>query len=293
VVALRSLFEGANYLIDAQQQVARVDFDAVEREHRRWWEEFWAKSWIDIGDPRLEQRYCLSTYIMGSACRDPEFPPALFGPWLTGEHAAWHGNYHLNYNWQAAWHGLYSGNHLEQARCYHAPVLAFIGRGQWYAKTLLNCRGVYYPIGLGPKGIETARFSRYNGNTGPGLFHQQKSNASYCLANMALHWYCTYDIAYGQTIYPFVVEVANFWEDYLVWEKDASRYAIHKDSYGEWFGDNLNPINSLGFVRCTLTLALDLSRELGVDAPRRAKWQHILDHLSRNHVVEKEPPIGK
>ena len=37
---------------------------------------------------------------------------------------------------------------------------------------------------------------------------------------------------------------------------------------------------SLGLVRNVFETALDMSRELGVDAARHTKWQHILQHLS-------------
>jgi len=233
-VAMRSLFDGPDYLADARRLAANVDFHVVDTAHCKWWQEFWSKSWVEIGDPLLEQRYYLSNYVMGSCCRDPEFPPGLFGSWVTVDHPGWHGDYHLNYNYQAPFYGLYSGNHIEQASTYHAPILAFVERGKLYAKTELNCRGVYFPIGLGPKGLETARYSTYHGNTTPGLFHQQKSNAAYCLVNVAEHWYSTYDPEYGKDVYPLVIEVVDFWEDYLAWENESERYVIYKDAIHEW-----------------------------------------------------------
>ena len=286
-IGMRSLFEGADYLADARRLVANVDFDDVETAHCKWWQNFWSKSWVDIGDPLIEQRYYLSNYVMGSCCRDPECPPGLFGSWVTVDHPGWHGDYHLNYNYQAPFYGLYSGNHIEQANTYHAPILAFIERGKYYAKEELKCRGVYFPIGLGPKGLETTRYSKYHGNNKPGQFHQQKSNAAYCLVNVALHWYSTYDPEYGKALYPFVIEVVDFWEDYLTWEKDSQRYVIYKDAIHEWSGHDMNPVLSLGLVRNAFSLALDMSKELGVDAKRHKKWQHVLDHMSAFPTQQK------
>ncbi len=286
-IGMRSLLDGPDYLTDARQLVASVDFDDVETAHCKWWHDFWSKSWVEIGDPLVEQRYYLSNYVMGSCCRDLEFPPGIFGSWVTVDHPEWHGDYHLNYNYQAPFYGLYSGNHIEQANTYHAPILAFIERGKFYAKAELNCRGVYFPIGLGPKGLEVTRHSTYFGNTGPGLFHQQKSNAAYCLVNIALHWYSTYDPEYGKDVYPLVIEVVNFWEDYLTWEKDSQRYVIYKDAIHEWSGNDMNPIMSLGMVRNAFYLALDMSKELRVDAERHNKWNHILGHMSAFPTQEK------
>jgi len=286
-LAMRSLFDGQDYLTDARQLAASVDFRAVETAHDKWWQDFWSKSCIEIGDPLIEQRYYLSNYVMGSCCRAPQFPPGLFGSWITVDHPAWHGDYHLNYNYQAPFYGLYSSNHIQQASVYHAPILDFIERGKWYAKTELNCRGVYYPVGLGPKGLETTRYSTYGGNEAAGQFHQQKSNAAYCLVNIANHWYSTYDPEYARQVYPFVMEVANFWEDYLVWEESSRRYVIRDDAIHEWSGHDMNPILSLGLVRNTFSLLLDMSNELGVGAERHEKCKHILGHISAFPTQQK------
>jgi len=134
--------------------------------------------------------------------------------------------------------------------------------------------GVYYPIGLGPMGIETARFSRYNGNSGPGLFHQQKSNgliASSTWPSTVQH----YDVAYGMTVYP---SLSRWQTSGRTISSGKGGVAIRHSQGFLWrmVWRQSHPINCLGFVRCTFTLALDMSQALGVDDQRRAKWQHIL-----------------
>ena len=42
----------------------------------------------------------------------------------------------------------------------------------------------------------------------------------------------------------------------------------------------LNPLHTLALIKLVMNLATDISRELGVDADRRARWQDIRDHLS-------------
>jgi hypothetical protein len=250
---------------------------ALEEQHRQWWRTFWAASLVEIGEPLLEQRYYLSNYVMGSGSRDPEFPQGLFGVWTTDDDPRWAGDYHLNYNYQAQFYGLYSCNHIEQADTFEAPVLAFMERGRVAAKELLKTRGVYYVVGIGAKGVQSCK---------PNCFLGQKSNAAYCLANMAMRWYHTYDAAYAKKVYPFVLEVANFWEDYLKFEN--GRYVIVDDAIQEDHAlTDFNPIVSLGLVRTTFELATELSRELGVDAARHEKWQHILKNLSTFPTQEK------
>ena len=297
-VAMRSSFDAKDPLSAAQELALGLNAEKANKlleQHTRWWREFWAKSLVEIGDPILEQRYYLSNYLMGSGSRDKEFPQGLFGLWVTDDDPRWAGDYHLNYNYQASFYGLYSSNHIEQASTYHAPILAFMDRGRWYAKNLLGVRGVYYSVGIGAKGIETCRRGNLTNQDYQegGFFSGQKCNAAYSVAPMSMHWYHTYDKDYAKTVYPFVLEVANFWEDYLKFEN--GRYVIYDDSIHEAMATaggvgekDFNSVMSLGLVRNVFETALDMGKELRVDADRREKWEHILKCLSQFPTFEKD-----
>jgi hypothetical protein len=220
---------------------------------------------------------------MASCSRDPDFPPGLFG-WTTTDTPAWNGDYHLNYNFQAPFYSLYSSNHLEQASPHDAPLLAFIKRGQWYAANVTRTRGILYPVGIGPLGIEVTRNFELGGYQKAGdiemegLFYGQRSNAAYGLINMAQRWRCTYDPVYGKKIYPYALEVVNFWEDYLKFEN--GRYVIYGDAIHEGSGNDKNPVLSLGLIRNAFDLIIDLSKTLKMDEDRQEKWKDILLKIS-------------
>lgn len=302
LLAMQSKFKSPTPLDDACKRIEGMDQASLadlQKKHTAWWQAFWAKSTVEIGDPVLEQRYYLSNYVMASASRDPEFPPPIFGTWTTTDIPGWEGDYHLNYNHQAPFYALYAGNHIEQADPYHAPILDFRSRAQWYATNALGIRGAYYPVGIGPKGIETTRNYPDDGYARPphiekeGLFYFQRSNGAYCLVNIAMRWYYTYDKDYAKLLYPLVRDIADFWEDYLKFEDN--RYVIYKDSIHERShnGNDFNSMVSLGLVRNAFELALDMSRELGIESDRHAKWQHILDHLSGWSYQEMALPRGR
>ena len=290
-VAVQSSFDAKDPMFSAQMIAAGMNSAVADKllaEHAKWWREFWGRSLVEIGDPLLEQRYYLSNYLMGSSSRNPDFPPGLFGVWVTDDDPRWAGDYHLNYNYQAPFYGLYTSNHIEQAVPYHAPVLAFMERGRFYASKLLGVRGVYYSVGIGAMGIETSR----RGNLTNGVYQEggcfmgQKCNAAYAVTPMSMHWYHTYDKAYAKVVYPFVIEVASFWEDYLKF--DGGRYVIENDSIQENSGPDFNSIMSLGLVRNVFETAVDMSGALDVDKGRLEKWQHILKHLSSFPTFEKD-----
>ncbi len=313
VAAMRSLRQSSHYTAEVQSRVATLDRATVQTklydEHKKWWRNFWDKSSVALGDPELEWRYHVSNYILASCSRDPDYPPGIAGTWVTTDQPMWTGAYTLNYNHVACFYGLYSSNHIEQADPEDAPILDFRERGEYYAREVLHCRGVLYPVKIGPVGIETTRdeihpdivvkpddapWLRQKG----GLFLGQRSDAAFSAINIAQRWYTTYDPAYGRKVYPFIRDVALFWEDYLKFEptppeliaatKDLpaglrqppdGRYISYNDGANEG-GQDTNPALSLGMAQNALRLAIDLSVSLGINERERGKWQYILDHLS-------------
>ncbi len=312
IAAMRSLRQSPQYVAGARAMVTATDvatLAALYKDHEAWWRDFWAKSSVDLGDPELEWRYHVSNYILASCSRDPDYPPGIAGTWVTTDQPMWTGAYTLNYNHEACFYGLYSSNHIEQADPEDAPVLAFRDRGEYYARAVFGCRGVLYPVKIGPVGVETTGdpahpdtvlspkdppWLRQKG----GLFLGQRSDAAFAAVNMAQRWYTTYDPAYARRIYPFIRDVALFWEDYPKFEPTppalvqatrglpdwlrqppGGRYVDYKDGATE-NGQDTNPSLSLSLARSMLNLSIDLSTELQVDEGERAKWRFVLDHLS-------------
>ena len=266
------------------------DVKDIDSAHTSWWADFWSKSYVNIEDPIIEKQYYLSQYAMASCSRDMNFPPSIFGSWITKERPNWNGDYHLNYNHFAPYYGLFSSNHLEQAIPSNIPLLAQQERGEYYSEKITGIKnGIILPVGAGPLGIETTRKNKLmiehrsnwidEGNVeDEGLFYGQKSNSAYGIVNMAQHFYTTYDKEYTLKYYPFVKGVATFWENYLRYEN--GRYVIYDDAIHEGTVGTVNPILSLGLVRMVMNAAIDMSVNLGIDSTRRKQWQQIIDKLS-------------
>jgi alpha-L-fucosidase 2 len=284
VLAIGSNFKQADPLGYVLNRIKKIDENSlikIEQQHDNWWKEYWGKSSITVQDSVLMKAYYQGLYTMAACSRDPEFPPPIFG-WTTSDSPNWNGDYHLNYNFQAPFYGLPSANRLQQAVPHDAPLLAFMPRGEWYAKNVTQTRGILYPVGIGPLGIEVTKdFKHYiNGRDAEqgGLFFGQRSNAAYGLLNMAQYWRSTYDVAYGKKIYPYALAVVNFWEDYLKYEQ--GRYVIYGDAIHEGSGKDKNPILSVGLIRNAFDLMIDLSSSLQRDLGRQEKWKDILTKLS-------------
>ncbi len=272
-------------LSEAKRRVAALDpvrIASLRQAHERWWQEFWSKSYVEIGDPLIERFYYGSLYLMASCSRNNRFPPSLFGNWTTADGPSWQADYHLNYNHQAPWWGVFSANHAELADPYDTPILEYLPTARDNARKYLKAPGVYYDVGIGPKGLETAFMPDGHSIPGEGnrMFLGQKSNAAFAAANMLMRFYHTYDLAYARRVYPFLSETATFWEAYLKLEN--GRYVITNDASGEVGdgGSDKNNCLSLGLVRMLLRGMLDVSAELGMDVARRPKWRRLLAGMS-------------
>lgn len=267
----------------------------TRKAHRKWWEEFWALSGISMDDPLLEQYYYQSQYIFACSSRAGKYAPGLWGPFITTDDMAWAGDYHLNYNYQGPYWASYSSNHISLTENYDQPVLDYMDKGRKHAWNLFKCRGVLYPVGLGPNGlcssawpVSQEKMSTWyhdcpNTIEDGAMFWQQKTNASFAAANMMMRFYSTYDEDYARKIYPFIVACAEFWEDYLTWQD--GRYVVIGDVFYEtapWtdYEGDFNCAVSLGMARMTFLAADALSRFLKVDRKKRSGWNHILNHLS-------------
>lgn len=301
VVAFSSNFKSDDCVKTVIDRVAGIDksnLEEIEQKHSAWWSSFWSKSYVNINDSLIEKQYYLSNYSMASFSRDPDFPPSIFGTCITKERPYWSGDYHLNYNHFAPYYGLFSSNHIEQAIPCNIPILAQRERGEYYSHKVCGIEGgIMLPVGVGPLGIETTRrnelMERHRAHwieegsvQDEGLFYGQKSNSSYCVVNMAQHFYSSYDSLYTSMYYPFVKGVATFWEHYLTFEDD--RYVIYNDAIHEGTIGTMNPILSLGLVRLVIQTAIDMSKELHLDSDRRGKWQHILTNLSDYTYQERD-----
>ena len=277
--AILSDLDTPDFFVAAKKKVAGLTTEEIvglAMRHREWWGDFWARSAVEIPDKEIEKRWYAALYALGSCSRPGKVAPGLWGNWLTTEHPNWHGDFHLNYNFQAPFYLAYSANHAELSLPFYQAVGESVENGRAMAKRH-GWQGVHFPVCIGPWGLSP---ENPDGDWG------QRSNAAYAALNFIWYWQYTQDGEFlRQTAYPYLREVAAFWEDYLKLEN--GRYVIHNDSIHEGSGPDFNPLLSLGLVRTLFVNMLAMSRELGVDEDRRGKWQDILERLSGFPVQER------
>ena len=298
VISIYTNHDTADWHNKAVQMISSMTEESIshlKKKHQEWWDFFWSLSSVSFNDEFLVKYYYQSQYIFACASREDKFAPGLWGPFITSDEAAWYGDYHLNYNYQAPYWASFSSNHICLTENYDEPMLAYMEKGKKHAKNIYNCKGIIYPVGIGPLGLCTSAWPRDNkkmmerygvpdNNLEDGVaFLQQNTNASFVVANMMMHFYSTYDKDYANKVYPFIKSCADFWEDYLSYEN--GKYVIRGGTFHEhypWsnYEGDYNSMLSLGMVRLVFESVDVLSRFLKVDSRKRNKWKRIVTHLS-------------
>ncbi|WP_377273233.1 hypothetical protein [Peterkaempfera sp. SMS 1(5)a] len=250
------------------QNLTQTDVNNHNASHRAWWQSYWSQSYVEIPDKSVEKSWYGSLYLLACVSRSGKYAPGLWGNWITGN-MNWNGDYHTNYNYEAPFYAALSTNHIAQMDAYDQPVLDWQSAGQALA-TANGYSGVYYPVGLSPKGTSADT-----------NLHNQKSNAANLASDMVMRFEYTGDTAYANKVYPWLKQVGLFWQNYLTWDAANNRYVISNDApHEDQSYPQTNSGMSLGLVHLLLQGLIDMSTALGQDAATRTTWQNITSHLS-------------
>jgi hypothetical protein len=257
-----------------------------ETEHKLWWKQYWNMSSISLPqEPLIENYWYGAQYILACSSRDGKVAPGLWGPWVTTDSAAWHGDYTLNYNFQAPFYGTYSSNRLSMALSQYKPILDYIPQGRMNSKAF-NCTGLHYPVHIAPWG--------FSGSLGPRGNLRQHSTASFCALNFISHWEYSMNMTFLKTVaYPFVTEVAEFWECWLQKENTDTGYRWvdpHDCTNENCGGDpsDFNSIVSLTFIQRIFSGLIDMAKEMGMEP--KPLWLDFLQNLSNYSTINVTVP---
>ncbi len=284
-------FDDSEYTNKGVDMALNCDYEEAKAKTQEKWKKFFSASKVTLQDKEIEKFYNSSLYHLAGCMGNSEFPPGLFGNFITDDFFPWAGDYHMNYNYEAPYYCVFSSNHPELFDGYMTPVNEMKEEAKRMAK-LFGCNGYAFPVSFGPKALDV--YSQADCKEHGILFLGQKSHAAYACVIPIMHWFSTYDKEYAlQHYYDFVLNTAAFWEDYLV--KEKGRYVIKGDAaheipyyrgkdfkYITHFGqvNTINAINSLGLVKLLFNAVYDMAKELNLNPEKYALWEDIIENLS-------------
>lgn len=290
-VSVVSSFDDDSYAEKSIEMALAGSYDSAKLRTQEKWQKFFSASKVTLEDKEIESFYNSSLYHLAGCMGNAQFPPGLFGNFITDDFFPWAGDYHMNYNYEAPYYCIFASNHPELFEGYMAPIHDMKKEAVRCAK-LLGSKGYAFPVSFGPKGLDV--YSMKSCKEHGILFLGQKSHAAYACVIPLIHWFSTYDKDYArENYYDFIVKVAEFWENYLV--KEKGRYVIKNDAAheipyyrGEKFRyithkgqiEAVNAINSLGLVKMLFNGVYDMAKELGLDSKKYPLWEDIIKNLS-------------
>jgi alpha-L-fucosidase 2 len=232
-------------------------------------------------DPALSALYFnYGRYLMVASAAKAELPPNLQGKWNEDLCPPWEADYHLDVNLQMVYWPMEPANLTFAAE----PLFRFIERlvphGRKAARDLYGCDGVWFPL-------QTDAWARCT----PEAFGWAVwvGAAAWLAQHMWWHYEYSQDLGFlRERAYPFLKEVASFFETYL-WE-DPETSLLHvvpsQSPENRFVGSGDLPV-SLGvsatmdilLVQDVLEHAIQSAELLDVDEDRRAVWRSILNQL--------------
>ncbi|QYN18289.1 Tat pathway signal sequence domain protein [Amycolatopsis sp. DSM 110486] len=254
-------------------------FGELTREHRRWWHDYYRRSFVSIPDTRLQSFYWIQLYKLASAARREAPVMATSGPWL--ENTPWPATW-WNLNVQLEYWPIHGSNHLE---------LDAVSRALDQYRGHLSSQ-VGAPYQSDSAGIpRTTDMTLFNGvsdaNSGfpvgvPGQDTPtpEVGDLTWALHNVWLSYRHTLDRRLlRDTLFPLLRKAINYYLHFLAPGPDGKLHL--PPTFSPEYGVNAPDCTyDLALVRWGCRTLLDTARELRVADPLVSRWQQVLATLA-------------
>jgi len=250
--------------------------DAWAAENRRKAAEFWSRSRVRIADPLLENLWYETLHARRSAYRRGAVPPGLFLPSTVQDYSHWHGDYHMNYNFQEPFWGDYTANQLELGDAYFDGVAFMLPIGRKIARDYYGCRGAFIQLSMYPILAE-------DDPMGVVPMGRMAYMTGWTVNQYWWRYLVTLDRDWLRAAgYPVIRDCALFYTDFLKKGPDGRYHAFPSNQGEDGFSgspkDYTDRAQVMQHMRYCLRAAIRAGEVLGVDEDLRAEWRDRLEH---------------
>lgn len=218
-------------------------------------------------------------YLLVSSSVCGELPANLQGKWNDSINPPWESDYHFDINLEMNYWAAEAVNMPECVEALLQYVERFVPHARKAAKDLYGCRGVFLPIQTDAWGRSTPE--SYGWAVWIGA-------APWIAQNFWRHYLYSGDKGFlRERAYPFFQQVAAFYEDYLVRDKEGIYQIVPSQSPENRFeGTGEFPVSigissAMDVQLCydALDYAIKSAEILQADGEMVAKWKEIQEHL--------------
>ena len=230
-------------------------------------------------DPGLVPLYFqFGRYLLMSSSRRCDQPANLQGIWNESLRPPWNADFHHDVNLQMNYWPAESCHLAECAQPLFAYLRRAVPQGRRAARDLYGCRGIFLPIQTDVWDRATPEAPGWDVWIGAAAW-------------LAQHLWWRYEHHRDEPFlrevaYPFLREVASFYQDYLVRDGQGRLVPVPSQSPENSFVGGATPVSlcvgatmDLLLIREVLERGLQASELLGVDRELRPGWEAILRDL--------------
>ena len=231
-------------------------------------------------DPALPLLYFdYGRYLMAASTATAQLPPNLQGKWNEDLKPPWDADYHHDVNLQMNYWPAEAGGLQFATEALFQHIERFVPHARKAARDLYGCDGVWFPIQTDAWGRSTPESFGWAVWIGAAAW-------------LAQHMWWHYE--YGQDekflrerAYPFIREVAAFYESYLIEDENGTLQAVPSQSpENRIVGEGDLPVTlcvsatmDIQLIQDVLGHAIQAGELLEVDADKRKRWRWMLDRL--------------
>ena len=258
--------DGADWFERAKITVKNTfkkSFTNDQKEHNKWWSNFWSKSSISLPDKQIEKIWYVNNYLFGSCSRKGAPPMPLQGVWTADEDKLppWKGDYHNDLNTQMSyWHYL-KANRLEEGESFIDFLWDLRQAGRNFARDFYHAPGLCLPSVMTIDGKPLGGWAMYTLSI---------TNHLWLCQAFIKHWQYTGDKDFlSQKAYPFVKESAQCVLHWLQPDKEgnlklpvSASPEIHNNELSAWLTPNSN--HDLSIMRYFFKSLTEMAEKLDI-----------------------------
>lgn len=252
---------------------------ALFTSHRKWWSDYYTKSFLSIPDAQLESFYWIQMYKMACATRADRVVMDNQGPWV--QDSPWPGIW-WNLNVQLAYSPVFAANHTELFESVSNALTR-------YEANLINNVEPEYRSDSAAFGTasdyELRSHVKVPGKDGAYLL--EIGNLTWMLHSCWQYYRMHMDRDYlKDTLFPLLRRSIAY-ALHFTFQEDGTWHLMPTTSpeYGV-AGQDTN--YELALLAWGLETLLFCNAELGLDAPEATHWQDVFDHLADYPSDEKQ-----
>jgi len=244
-----------------------------KEQHQQWWNDFWQKSFVHIGDDYIENLYYLRRYLMASSSRG-RYPVIFNGGLWTWNHDVrnWVTPHH--WNTQQQYWGLCAQNDCDLLLPYVNTYFRLMPEAEKHARL---------------RGADSAiLWSEPHDFFGSMTFWKRSdmlnnfTPASQIAGFFWEYFQFTSDTSFltGKA-YPFMKKAAEFYLKTLQWDSLKNEFFIYPSQPYENPDINtlLNPTSDRTMIESLFRSCIQAANILNIDKGKIKQWQNTIDHL--------------